>query len=125
MEEDTIQNNNKKESEKKNPLTKWKKINIVCFIGSFILIQLASNIWNWLVNIDEYTLAFSMFLLFPIFVAMFCLALLQFGIVAAVFVFVSMRNIIKECKESKKIAYIVLSIEIILYVIYILNWFVI
>lgn len=120
-----IEKNDNKDCLNKKTSTKWKIINIFCFIGSFILIQSSSNIWNWLVNMDEYTLGISMIFLFPLLVAMFCLVLLQFGITAAIFVFISMRNIIKECKENKKIAYIILSIEIILYVIYILNWFVI
>ena len=78
-----------------------------------------------LVNMNEYTLAFSMFLLFPIFAALFCLALINFGITCAIFVFISMWNIIKECNDRNRIIYIIFGVEIILYVIYILNLFVI
>ena len=113
MEKDSLKNN------------KWKKVHIMCFVSSFILIQLAFNIWNWLINLDEYTLGISMIFLFPLLVVLFCLMLMLLGIVATVFVFISMRNIIKEYKENKKVVYIILGIEIILYVIYILNCFVI
>jgi hypothetical protein len=122
MEQEIIENDSKEQYTKKN---KWKKTNISCFIGSLILVQLASSIWNWLVNLDEYTIGLSMLFLFPAFVAIFCLVLMQLAIVAAVFVFMSMKNIIKEYNEKKKMWVIILGIEIILYVIYILSWFVI
>ena len=70
---------------------------------------------------DEYTLGLSMIFGIPIFMIIIAYGAIVLGIATLVIAFVSMRKIIKQYKDNKKLPYIICIVEILVYIICILK----